>query len=401
MNLNRHHSIIESPPPVIRKKTHVSIHSEDRNVLKYPNSSQFDIELPSDMVNVTSVGISTCSFPSNYSTFSNLNNNITMSFLFDGVYTPPDYNALNTDLQTRICTALTAKSADPSTAIIYFQIESGTYSPDLMCTELSNKFNRAVGDVIAAYFSDNGWIDSLEEFYGDGGYVEFVVVYHPISQNVWFGNKSSAFTLTNSTPILSDPTVRCDNRNTLPDFSTWGLPPFLGMTNENVSSETYTYDPTTLKSTVRFLPRFYYGDVVYSGDNGYWLRPNSKLEGATAHWLTAPHKINLMGQSEIYLEINELNHIDETSPFNVTNFTETTNQTNSRVNSAFAKFSVPSAPVSQWFDRMVPFSKTFDTPLKRLRKISVKVRYHNGQLVNFGLFNYTFVLEFITQHPSA
>ena len=401
MNLNRHHPLIESSPAVVPRKTHVSIHSEDRNVLKYPSSSQFVIDLPSDMNNVSDVGLAAWSFPSNYSTFSELNNNITLTFTVDNAYTPPNYNPQNTDLQTRICTALTAKSADPSSANIYFQIESGFYSPEVMSVELTNKFNKAVSEVIATYFSANGWTESIEEFYGVGGYTEFIVVYHTVSQNIWFGNKSSSFTITNSTQIIMDSTIRCSNKHVLADFSAWGLPPFLGLSHDNVSSETYAYDATAPKSTIRFLPRFYHGDVVYPGDNGYWLRPNSALAGATAHWLKAPYKINLMGPSDLYLEINELNHIDETSPFNVSTFTATTNQTNSRVGASFAKLPVPSTPVSQWFDKLVPYVKTFSPPLTRMRKISVKVRYHNGQLVNFGLFNYTFVLEFTTQHPTS
>ena len=55
---------------VIRK--YVSIHSEDRDILKYPNSSEFEIELPQDYLNVLSVRLESWSFPSNYSTFSKL-----------------------------------------------------------------------------------------------------------------------------------------------------------------------------------------------------------------------------------------------------------------------------------------------------------------------------------------
>ena len=42
------HPIIPNNGEYIRYKKLVSIHSEDRNILKYPLSSQFEIELPEE-----------------------------------------------------------------------------------------------------------------------------------------------------------------------------------------------------------------------------------------------------------------------------------------------------------------------------------------------------------------
>ena len=41
----------------------VSIHSDDRNINKYPNPCEFEIDLPDDYVNVTSVKLGTYTFP--------------------------------------------------------------------------------------------------------------------------------------------------------------------------------------------------------------------------------------------------------------------------------------------------------------------------------------------------
>jgi hypothetical protein len=60
---------------------------------------------------------------------------------------------------------------------------------------------------------------------------------------------------------------------------------------------------------------------------------------------------------------------------------------------------VPTTPISQWFDRdSLPY-KFYYPPAERMRKFKVKIRYHNGELVNFGVFNYTFVIEFTLQLP--
>jgi hypothetical protein len=94
------------------------------------------------------------------------------------------------------------------------------------------------------------------------------------------------------------------------------------------------------------------------------------------------------------MEIDGLNCIDETSPYNISNFTLTTNKTNGVVNSSFAKIPVPTTPMSQWFDKDSNTYKLFLPPAERIRKLKIKIRYHNGQIVNFGVFNYSFTLEF-------
>jgi hypothetical protein len=50
--------------------------------------------------------------------------------------------------------------------------------------------------------------------------------------------------------------------------------------------------------------------------------------------------------------------------------------------------------MSQWFDRDANPYKLYLPPAERIRKLKIKIRYHNGQLVNFGVFNYSFTLEF-------
>jgi hypothetical protein len=106
-----------------------------------------------------------------------------------------------------------------------------------------------------------------------------------------------------------------------------------------------------------------------------------------------------MGPAYFYMDIEGLNCIDETSPFNISEFTIKTNQTNGIVNSAFAKIAVPTTPISQWFDRdSLPY-KYYYPPAERIRRLKIRFRYHNGQTVQFGVFNFSFVLEFMLQSP--
>lgn len=101
-----------------------------------------------------------------------------------------------------------------------------------------------------------------------------------------------------------------------------------------------------------------------------------------------------MGPAYFYMELNGNNCIDETSPYTLNKFTLSTNITNGVTNSAFAKIGIPTTPISQWFDKESLPYKMYWPPADRIRKLGVKFRYHNGQLVNFGAFPYSFAIEF-------
>ena len=106
-----------------------------------------------------------------------------------------------------------------------------------------------------------------------------------------------------------------------------------------------------------------------------------------------------MGPSNIYMELDGQNCIDETSPYSISSFTIKTNETNGIYNSSFAKIPVPTTPISQWFDRESMPYKLYVPPAERIRKLKVKFRYHNGLLCNFGNFDYSFTLEFVMLVP--
>ena len=378
-DVNSTHPIIPNSQDYTVYKKYVSIHSEDRDILKYPQSSTFEIELPQDYLNVYTVRMSNWTFPSNYNTFSLLNSNVTMTFQINNPYNPGIPPGTTDPLQNAIYAALYA-NIDNNYSI---QISEGFYTPDQIATELTNRFNNVVSVYIENYLGM--FYPALVSSFTL--YQEFVIVYNNVKQNIWFGNRSSGFLLTNESSVLKDvlgDAIRC-GRDQLPDFSSWGLPGYIGLSRVNMNSS------PSLPSIVRF----YYGDV-FSGDDGFWLLPNAfTLPGSQIYYIECPFKINLMGPSHMYMEISGLNCIDETSPYNLSEFTQTTNQTNGIVNSSFCKIPVPTTPLSQWFDKEAPYYKLFVPPAERIRKIKIRLRYHDGQLVNFGNFNYTFTLEFV------
>ncbi len=406
-NTNTSHPLIPNSQEYIFYKKYLSIHSEDRDMLKYPSSADFEIEMPEDYLNVSSIKLVQWTFPANYNTFSNLNANTLLAFRITNPYNPSNFE-VSDDLTFRIFEALFN-----SDNRYFFTIEEGFYNPVQMATELTNKFNYVVTERIVNYFKEqitknpyDGWNITLEQFILSGGYTRFIVVYNNVSLKLWFGNRADAFTVI--TELGDFTNIFADNfcsigRQRLPDFSAYGLPGYLGLSRCNqqsvssFDSDANANSNSTYLATGISVPRFFYGDVT-PGDDGYWLIPLD-LSGCQAHWIEAAWKLNIMGEAFLYMEIAGQNCIDETSPYNVSKFTIETNQTNGVVNAAFAKLPVPTTPLAQWFDRdSVPY-KLYYPPAERIRKLKIKIRYHNGQLANFGVFNYSFMLEFTLQVP--
>lgn len=418
-NTNTNHPLIPNSQEYIFYKKYVSIHSEDRDMLKFPSSSEYEIEMPEDLLNVASLRLVSWTFPSNYNTFSILNSNVSMTFSINKPY-DPNINNVYDLLVVKTFECLYYSRND--TFIIV--IEEGFYNPQQMVIELTNKFNNAVTIKLEQYFltqSSNPNLDpdpiintELQNEYKEainllnlaGGYTNFIIVYNNVSQKIWFGNTCDEFTITNETLVIKNTisdNLFCGSKNHLHDFSNWGLPSNLGFTRcNNLSVNGSKLNEITVFTSYNGItvPRFYYGDV-FPGDNGYWLLPNPILIGSEVNWVECSYKINLMGPSFMYMEIEGQNCIDETSPFNVSPFTLSTNMTNGIVNSAFAKIAIPTTPISQWFDRdSLPY-KFYYPPAEKMRRLKFKIRYHNGETVNFGIFNYSFVIEFTIQLPQS
>ena len=418
-NTNTTHPLIQNSQEYISYKKYVSIHSEDRDMLKYPNASDFEIELPEDLLNVSSLRLCDWSFPCNYNTFSNLFLNTTMTFKINKPYNP-NINNVGGLVIEKTFEFLFYNINNDYTIII----ENGFYNPLQIAIELTNKFNESVTNAIITYFKKQSisndldptdpinnhilqeeYINALNLFIQSGGYSNFIIIYNAVGNKLWFGNISDGFILTNETQFINSSCDKISNCNLggtlLPDYSNWGLPGYLGLNRTNTESISGSSIDSVNKAYFNntVVPRFYYGDALTTGDNGYWLLPNVNLTGSEVYWVECPYKINLMGPSYIYMEIAGQNCIDETSPYNISNFTLTTNKTNGVANAAFAKISIPTTPISQWFDHDSKPYKFYYPPAERMRKFHIKFRYHNGVPVDFGVFNCTFTIEFTLQLP--
>lgn len=382
-NVNTIHPLIPNSQEYTYYQKFVAIHSNDRDTTKFPNASEFEIELPQDFLNVLAVSLQSWSFPQT-ELFTSKNNNIRFSFKISEPYNP-HLNNFDDELQIEICNGLYTHIDDD----FIISIEEGLYTSQQMATELTNKMNESVTIFLTNYLTNIN-SSNLNTFISNGGYSEFIIAFNEVENALWFGNRSSNFIITNNNINLYGPSTvntlnQCSNYS-LPDFNYWGLPAYLGFSRNNISG-------TTTDDNI--IPRFYYGDYK-PGDKGYWLPANSALPGSSVYFLKTPYKLNMNGPFFYYVDIKELNCIDETSPYNLSNFTLTTNVTNGRVNTSFARVSVGTnlSPSTQWYNENNNPYKLFVPPAERIRRLHICIRNHNGQLVNFKNYEFSFMLEF-------
>ena len=116
-NTNNSNPLIPRQQNYVIERKLVSIHSEDRDITKYPYSQKFDVTLPQPLLNVQSMRLVQSTFPIDYYTFSNEYQNTKFRF-----------TAAFTDQRVSYCV----------------QIQEGTYTPCQLAQELTNVMNDAI-----------------------------------------------------------------------------------------------------------------------------------------------------------------------------------------------------------------------------------------------------------------
>jgi len=404
-NTSQNHPLIPNSQEYMFERQFVAIHSTDINTLKYPSTSQFEIELPQDYQNVQGIRLADWVFPTNYYTFSPSENNLIMTFKITNPFNPGEY-FINDPFIQAIFRALYANIEYEYMIVI----QEGFYTPQQMANELTNKFNESVSAVIRNYMAtdpETMETDYLQVFNAAGGYNQFVIAYNEVKQNFWFGNKSSGFTLTNDSSVYCPDNVyqseiTCINPK-YTSFKNWGLPAYLGLTRCSTNSV------QTLSSPSYNLPRFNYIRENPPTSTGFWLQPDAAYISfdetkfpTYVYFVEAIQKTNLLGPTEFFMEIQTLNNVDETIPFDDTYFTQTTNITNGIVKSSFARIPITNTPPNILYnvsDKNHSPIKIYNPPAERIRKLQIKFRFHNGLLVPFGNADYSFVLEFLIYRP--
>jgi len=212
-NTNNPNPLIPREQNYVIERKLVSIHSEDRDISKYPFASQFSVTLPQPLSNVQSLRLVQSTFPiiQAYYTFSTEYQNTKFRF---------SVQLIGGENFTPFCV----------------KIQEGTYTACQLAEELTNVMNNAVGAVI------------------------FNVFYDVVGSKFWFGSvEFFPFTL-DFNYKMDYPEVRCNQPVVWYNYARWGLPYYLGYNKE-------TYIATTDVMEINYIPK------TTGGSNIIWMVP--------------------------------------------------------------------------------------------------------------------------------
>lgn len=176
---NPEYNLGSSKPLINREQNYVldrkllTVHSEDRDVTKWPNSNTFEIMVPEQLLNVQSMRLIQATMPSNFFVFANDYQNTMMQFTIGGVKET-------------------------------ITIQEGTYTACQLSRELTNKMNAATN-------SD----------------ASFNVFYDEVKSKFWFGHTDLSFNLDFDQQLIYD-FSNCEQPIVWSNHSKWGLPYYLG-----------------------------------------------------------------------------------------------------------------------------------------------------------------------------
>jgi len=339
----------------------VSIHSEDRDIKKWPNSNHFEVILPEPLFNIQSMRLLDILVPVNFYSFSTIQQNTKMFFSvipnndISGAY-PVLYNDLSNSVVTPY----------------EITIQDGFYSANELAVELENRMNARLQSIDTSF-----------------NYNYFNCYYDNVAQKIWFGNRrGDGFNLEFQ---LQSTYVLPNNENVIDwnNYTKWGLGFYLGYDKQKYtatasSSNVYFYYTTATDSTgiKQHLPYIWLNITESTNNTVYYSKP--------------PYVLKINGDKCIYMELNKYNSYDELYPFSQATTTVLNNDFGGKVNSAFAKIMITTTPFNESFESSNGFLNNmsfFNPPMERLSKLEFKFRYHNGRLVDFQKYPFHFTIE--------
>ena len=378
-NLQVTHPLIPRDQYYTLDRKLLTVHSDDRDICKWPHANHFEIELPEIMTDVQSMRLVEISMPVNYYTFANNYQNT--KFIF---------TIREKDPQSAWRNASSANWGIISGKSFEVEIGEGFYCPDELACEIEGKMN----EVITRYLRGHA-----DPSYNSYTYDNFQVYYDKVSQTYWFGNIVDDFQLKFGVRVIYD-LSSCEQPTVWEQYTKWGLPSYLGFERQNYGA-TGSYDPLD-PSGVKFYypccPNPVWLAPKYTDSNASDIIPTGSYDvSGVAPYIQAPLTMKILGERAIYMEVEKCNNYTELDPYSERTSHMYNNDYRGRTNSAFAKIPITTIPHGEIFDSRNGFLQNivvFDPPLERINKLKFKFRYHDGRLVEFKDFPFNFTIAF-------
>jgi len=413
-NLNNNHQLIAREQNYLLDRKLLSVHSEDRDIKKWPYSNEFEIIIPDNINNIQSMRLVESTFPANFYVFSICNQNTKFQFTdASGSYT--------------------------------VDIREGFYCPNDLANEIKNKMNRitalptadykVIYDSVGQkyYFGNSNYNFSLnfDSNYPDGVVGTAINLLNVIdgnnlllgdkSGNIFIGMKLTTDTIISSdniyvTSVSDDQVTLSENvtipNNTflrftaLPDSDNGGNPVYYDLSgccvpnNQQKIYNVYNqYNNWGLGYNLGFEKKTYVGNQISDTYYFDYLSRSTNWLPANSYIIEAPLTMKILGEQVIYMEVDKYNSYLELYPYSESTSSTYNNDSGGNVKSAFAKIPVTALPNGQFFDSRNGFYQNlvyYDPPLERIQKLKFKFRYHDGRLVDFQNSPFNFTIEFNT-----
>jgi hypothetical protein len=359
LNVFSNQNLIPRNQKFVLDRKLVTIHSNDRDIKKWPLANHFEIQLPQTLYNVQSISLATTCFPGEFYVFSAYYENIILSFKLQPT---KRFNDAQEDNENEIYIALKQNEFNDYNIII----DEGTYTTEQLSFEIYRKMNLAV----ERYLKSKNITAT---------YDKFVVKYNVVNQKFYFGNSYDDFTLLCSKKELYED---CRQANLFDKYTNWGLYYFLGFLKNDVQAKG-TSDP----------PQFLYNE------DPEWIKPESP--NGKVYVAVAPKIASISGEKVMYMEMQRFNSMDELVPFPQNTSNMYNNDYHGTVNAAFEKIPLSTFQETNYLDQTFNQGGTnlrnvsnYDRPIESIEKIRVLFRFHDGRLVNFQDTDFNFTLAF-------
>lgn len=364
----------------------LTVHSEDRDTCKWPNSNHFEIELPQTIQDVQSMRLMEIQLPLNYYAFTNSYQNTKFCFYFKP--TPYKTDIANNDTEANDTDAMNLSSSKyykELTGYHIVTINEGTYSQQQLAQEIENQLNMTLTREILKIEKEK------ENDISDSNitYSYFHAKYNQVDQKIYIGNQIDDFELCFDLKIDYD-IASCGNIDVWEFSINWGLPYYLGYEKqrykaiENANSNPDNIDQRNTNS------------MSFTYSRSPWL-PSlviTYLEKLCCYYCKPKYPVKLFSERAIYMEIDKYNSYDELYPYSTRTNHLYNNDFNGKVNSAFAKIPVTLVPHGEITYSGNENLHCFNPPIERISKLNFKFRYHDGRLVDFRKTPFNFTIGF-------
>ncbi len=226
-------NLIQRAQSYVLDRRLITIHSNDRDINKWPSANNFEIELPDTLTNIQSLRIVETSFPMQFYTFSNEYQNTKMSFRVLPTLRDDNVDVYNILKQF-------------SKHIYTIDIQEGTYTPEQLSLEITNLMNNIVTDLLIRKYIPV--IDAVYDY--------FKITFDDVSQKFIFGNKFDNFVLEFGIKESYTIASECRQPDVWGQYTNWGLPYYIG------------YEKNTYIATVATQE-----NNLYYREDPIWLKP--------------------------------------------------------------------------------------------------------------------------------